>query len=166
MRANIVAARLADRTRRPDLPRLSSNSATRRQNLASKSRHRAGGFRFDGSRTGTVVGIQLRAWDVEVKWRLVERGQKPWRVGCQPTPRVAARWARSPIRMTDGAARQVSQAAATGGRVLRTDDVLHRPSESRFPGIPRRRRGILQAHRRTGPRPSGFRNAKQTRAVG
>ena len=60
MRANLVAALLADLTTRPDLPRLSSNSAIRRQNLASKSRHIAGGFRFDDSRIGAVVGMLLQ----------------------------------------------------------------------------------------------------------
>jgi len=60
MRANLVAALLADRVTHPDLPRLSWNSAMRRQNLASKSRQMAGGLCVDESRVGTVVGIVLR----------------------------------------------------------------------------------------------------------
>src|SRR6476620_1351012 len=58
------------------------------------------------------------------------------------------------IRKGDDADQRVSQAPATGGRVLRTDDVVHRPSGWRFPGILPRSYGILHPCRRTGPRPN------------
>jgi hypothetical protein len=161
---NFIATRVPNRATRPYLPRSSSALVIRRQSPANLSRQMATGFGCDECRVGTVVGIRSDRVKEARGWRRSSEGAKSTvgrrGQGAEPPGRLRPgalhldRHKRTIIRKGDDADQRVSQAPATGGRDLRTDDVVHRPSGWRFPGILPRSCGILHSCRRIGPRPN------------